>query len=1065
MNTDLSIIAVTPTVFLRQHGRQLEQLVRVQVHNPAAQAIAGAVTATGPGGLRSSQVAEFAPGDSTCDLFLPEIAAPCTLDFSLATTAGATAALQVPWIPPRHWTVHVIQNSHHDLGYTSLPSRVLDEHVAWLDASVEMAGDTRRWPDAARFRMVIEQAWSVEYYLRHASRSHAARLLELLRTGQFELTALYGNLTTELCGHETLVRALYPAFKLQREHGIPLVSAEHNDIPGFTWGLSDVLAGAGIRFFCPGLPLYYAWSGQNYPSFWDETALFGYRGMPGAFWWETPSAQRLLLWCNNSGCGGDCRGNLPTLAAKLRQFEEQGYPYAVARWPVIGGARDNSPYILEYAVTIRDWNRQWAWPRLVSSTNAMFYADLTQQVDLSTLPVHRGDMPGQDYPVGATSTAAATAVNRRNHADLPAAEAMTTVASLHVNHPYPQAVLTAAATDLLIHDEHTWGFHFPCGPTAVTEEMEKALSAYRAATWAHDVARKAMASLADVIKTTSDEIHLVVFNPLPRERTAYVTTPLREIDNAGSEMVPISAADDLQGSGYLRGVILNTHWPVHPPAELVAGGFDLVDVVTDAVVPYQILELDSALGPELWAGQRLGLAAGGKRYGNQDRPKGLACTLCFQAGPVPGLGYRTYRLRPRPDRPVFTVGVAVNNNLLENEFWRLELDPATGAVRQWCDKTTGREWIDPSAAHPFGNVIVRTPDGTELPVQFLGTEIVRHGPLCATLCAKFAAPGHPQIERNISLFAGERRCELALSMLKAPDPLLEVLLAFPLSLPDGRFTCDTPLCVYDPARDRLPGAFLNRITVQNWVRVTDGNATMLWSSLDAPVVSLGRLWHSRVSPAHSCIPPASLDQPAQAAAELSGNAIYSVLANNNFGTNFSVSQSGPLLFRYVMTGESRPLDVAACARFGTDAVTPLQTIFMQHSASGILPPVNGYLNVDHPAVQVTAFKRAEDGHGLILRLWNVAATRSETQVTLPGAGVTAARVNSPAEVDSGPDLPCANDVVTVALEPRQVVTVRLRLRVEVEVNILEGKWPHEPEFPFVVSFVERIVDKNNLVMM
>ena len=31
------------------------------------------------------------------------------------------------------------------------------------------------------------------------------------------------------------------------------------------------------------------------------------------------------------------------------------------------------------------------------------------------LPVFRGELPGQDYPPGASSTAAATAVNRNNH--------------------------------------------------------------------------------------------------------------------------------------------------------------------------------------------------------------------------------------------------------------------------------------------------------------------------------------------------------------------------------------------------------------------------------------------------------------------------------------------------------------------------------------------------------------------------------------------------------------------------------------------------------------------------
>ncbi len=59
------------------------------------------------------------------------------------------------------------------------------------------------------------------------------------------MTALFANEITELCGHEELVRLLYPSFELKRRFGIDITVAEHNDIPGFSWGLASALAGAG----------------------------------------------------------------------------------------------------------------------------------------------------------------------------------------------------------------------------------------------------------------------------------------------------------------------------------------------------------------------------------------------------------------------------------------------------------------------------------------------------------------------------------------------------------------------------------------------------------------------------------------------------------------------------------------------------------------------------------------------------------------------------------------------------------------------------------------------------
>ncbi len=1021
----IRITDIQPTVFLRRTPHGLAQRLRLGLRNegpPTRTRVRFSL------GTSSWEVAlgEVSGGESWHDVFIPEVRAGDELAVQLVEAGGAgeRRVLRVP--RARHWTVHVVQLSHHDLGYTSLPSRVLAEQDTWLDQAIEMAGDTRRYPDAARFRLVIEQAWSLEHALRRGPPRRAARLIELLRRGQFELTALYGNLTTELCGHETLVRALYPAFKLRREYGIPIVSAEHNDIPGFAWGLSEVLAGAGVRLICPGLPLYYGWGGRNLPSFWDEEAVFGRKGVPGAFWWESPSGQRLLFWCGNRGCGGDCRGTLPGLPKRLLELESQGYPHEVLRWPVSGGARDNSPYIGDYADTIRDWNRTWAWPRLVCSTNARFLADFVGQCDLAALPVRRGDVPGQDYPVGATSTAAATAANRRTHADLPAAEALAAAAALRLDHPYPAETIADAWRDVLLHDEHTWGHHLPCGPTCTASELEKAIRAWRGLTWAHDVARKAMARLADAIRFETADIHLVVFNSLPHERTGMVSTPLREIDNAGSDMVRVPPDHDPAGVGHLRGVILNTRWPVHPPPELVEGRFNLVDVTTGATVPYQIIELDSPLGPEPYAAQRLGLGSGDRRYGFFESPQGMKRSLCFQAGPVPGLGYRTYRLAPCVEPPVFTNAVQLRGTVIENRHWRVELDATTGFVRSLLGKADGREWIDRQAPHPFGALVVQEPNGAEHRPQCLGVETAWCGPLGVALRSRFTVHGHPQVELTLALWADEPQIDLSVALLKDPTPLLQASLAFPFALPAGRFTCETPLCAYDPATDRLPGAFLNRLTVQNWVHLAEGAAGVLWSSLDAPVVSLGRLWSPRVSPAHSCLCPPALDLPPQPADEPRGGAIYSCVTYNNLGTNFSVSQSGPLLFRYRFL--PAPGAAAVCAGFGAAAVTPLQAVFSRRGGplgDGALPALGGFLRISQPAVQMLAFKQAEDGRGLMLRLWNPTPETLHTRIELPDRPLAAAESVTLAEEPAAGNA-CARDGgAEVTLAPAAIVTLRL----------------------------------------
>jgi hypothetical protein len=136
--------------------------------------------------------------------------------------------------------------------------------------------------------------------------------------------------------------------------------------------------------------------------------------------------------------------------------------------------------------------------------------------------------------------------------------------------------------------------------------------------------------------------------------------------------------------------------------------------------------------------------------------------------------------------------------------------------------------------------------------------------------------------------------DVGVHVLKDPTPLLDAHLAFPFRVPGGRFRCEGPLAVLDPGADLLPGAYADRLTVQNWVAVGDGELAVLWSSREAPVVRLARLWPGGLPPAHSAVVRKDVEHPLQEASELRGGTIYSLLAANNTGTNFFVRLgSGP----------------------------------------------------------------------------------------------------------------------------------------------------------------------------
>jgi alpha-mannosidase len=326
IKNNLRLEKIEPTIFLRRGPNGLEQRIRLTVANSGAVASGTCEIQIGNESV-SIPIGPIPAGESIQEVYLKEVASPCCATAVIKIGAEAADQKVFDLKPQRHWVVHVVQASHHDVGYTDLASNVLLEHDRHLDRVIEYAAATKDFPEDAKFRMIIEQAWSVDHYLKTAPPARAAALVNLMRTGRVELTALFGNMTTEICGHETLTRCVYHAFRLKRQYGIPIISAEHNDIPGFSWGLSTVLTEAGIKLFSPELPLYYNW-GASGPvrSFWDQKAIFGYDG-PGAFWWQAPSGKRVLFWDGNTGCGGDRRLIMPSLEGYLAGIEKTAFPF------------------------------------------------------------------------------------------------------------------------------------------------------------------------------------------------------------------------------------------------------------------------------------------------------------------------------------------------------------------------------------------------------------------------------------------------------------------------------------------------------------------------------------------------------------------------------------------------------------------------------------------------------------------------------------------------------------------------------------------------------------------
>jgi alpha-mannosidase len=158
--------------------------------------------------------------------------------------------------------------------------------------------------------------------------------------------------------------------------------------------------------------------------------------------------------------------------------------------------------------------------------------------------------------------------------------------------------------------------------------------------------------------------------------------------------------------------------------------------------------------------------------------------------------------------------------------------------------------------------------------------------------------------------------------------------------------------------------------------------------------------------------------------------------NNHWFTNFQVSQSGWMRFRYRLLPHDGPFDPVAATRFGAEAaITPLCGPVWDHP-SGLtrrafpfaphLPEEASFLTVEPGNVHLIGLKPAADGDGLILRLQELSGAPADFEIRFNLSRVrSAARCNLTEIVI---DALAVNETrVTGHIEPYRIETIRVRL--------------------------------------
>ena len=816
------------------------------------------------------------------------------------------------------------------------------------------------------FRWTLDGSWVADQYLNGRTRTPRDQFLDHVHNGSIVIPPEFANQHTGNASWEGLARSLYGRHHLALEYKLPSSDAAQ---------IVDVPAytwAYASVLHDAGIKYFIAASN----SWRAPVMLLGRWNLKSPFYWEGPDGGRVLMWYSRAYLqahtlfGGPWR--MESIRDSLPVFL-QAYtrPDYTANTAIIFGTQlENTPLAREQSEIVSAFSHEYAWPKFEFSTvhSAM------QQIEREwkgNFPIFRGDF-GPYWEDGYGSDAAHTAIHRENQHRIATAEIMgAAVSSIDTRVRPDKAMLDDAWHNELLYDEHTWTYvSATTQPEHHQSEEQIALKGSRVTRARGDInesIQREWAQLEALVKTKENSV--VVFNSLNWTRSGLVETDLPD-------------------------------------------GSALFDPATGADVPLEIL----------WKGKGISLPGFGPG----------SVRVRFLAAAVPAVGYKLYTIKPTANAsaPAPTPEREIPGNILENDFYRVTLDPSTASIASIFDKHLGRELVDPSSPYKFAQYLyvtggdtypenslyrfgagLKPPDLTIHPAQSGTLVSVKKTAIGIVATLRSSAPNTPAIQTELLLPDSVKSIHITYHLHK--DRVLareSAYIAFPFAVSTPQFAYGSQSAWVNPAKDELPGGSREWYLPTTWASVYNPQVMAAVVPLDAPLINFGDIvrgnWPAEFTPKTS--------------------SVFSWLMNNYWGTNFPAWQGGDFTFRYAITSDAQ-FNPQSLTRFGLEALTPLEHDDVSGSQDPSPLPVRAasLIEIANPGVTLLTWKLAEDGDGTILRLQEIAGQSSNIRIHSQFLAFDLAWQCSLLEENIS-ELKAEAGDLNVPIKPFQVLTLRLR---------------------------------------
>ncbi len=845
-------------------------------------------------------------GLNEIEFLVPKVDQPTTVKTKLLiqkTVSEKTVELK----PVKEWTIHLVQHSHTDIGYTRSQTEILAEHLRFIDYALDYCDQTDHYPDEAKFRWTCEAGWTVREYLKSRPKNQIDRLLRRIKEGRIEVTGMFFNFSEII--DETALAIQTQTLNHFKEKGIDVTTAMQNDVNGIGWAMIDLYHNTGVKYLTMGQ------HGHRAQVPFDK---------PTSFWWESNSGKRLLAYRSEHYMHGNAlsltSGELGQFRANLSQYldklEQKGYPYDKTAFQFSGYVTDNSPPSTKACDIVKEWNEKYEWPKLKLSLASEFMVYLDQH-ESDNLPVHKVAWP--DWWTDGFGTAFnETKAARTTHSQMIANMGLLSMAHF-MGTELPEDMdkdITSAYDELLFYDEHTFGaaesIRDPLSENSIVQWGQKSAYAWTAFKESSLIQEKALGLMQEHISKINVPT-IAVFNTLNWTRSGLVDVYIdhellprdREfsiLDEKGNDIKAQLISSRADGSNW-------TLWvPDVPPM-----GYATFRIILKGEKEKSVIQPNKS---------------------------------------TPILENEYYRLTVDSQKGVIS---SLYDKELKKELLDTSSEMMLGEfIYEQPDNRESMERLTNANRDTVYVPIKKTITG----LSDIKISNIKEAPLWNSVKINGKIDGCADqrgVDMEIRLYNTSKRIELSYNMVKLPVTSPEgVFIAFPFKMKDNdKLSFDVQGGIVSPGINQLEGTSADWNVVQNFASVKNDEAQILYSSNDVPLVQFGDINTGRFYYKHQPENPH----------------IYSWVLNNYWTTNFKASQEGEMKWKYYLTSTSN-LSNSFATRFGWSSRVPMLTrvIPPDNSENTINTVSRSLLDFELPNLLLVSARPLPSGDGVILHL-------------------------------------------------------------------------------------------------